>query len=80
MQSISFSSYPDIMRWVSLGMLVVLLGAMPWASLSPAASPPSQWAGLIHMAAMAVFPVLTCGAFMNTRGRAAEVTFVLVLS
>ena len=79
-QSISFSSYPAILRWVSRGLLVILLAAMPWATLSPAASPPSQWAGLMHMAAMAVFAVLACTGFVSLRGRTGAVLFVFGFS
>ncbi|WP_201765671.1 hypothetical protein [Desulfotignum phosphitoxidans] len=46
MQSISSLTYPKILRRASRGILVVLLACMPWATLSPAASPPSQWAAL----------------------------------
>jgi len=61
-------------------MLVVLLGAMPWAVLSPAASPPSQWADLMHMAAMVVFAMLACTGFISVRGRVRAVLFVFGFS
>jgi len=80
LQSISFFTYPDILRWASRGLLAALLAAMPWATLSPAASPPSQWAGVMHLTAMAVFAILACAAFVSTRGRAGAVTFVFVFS
>ena len=80
MQTISFPAYPDILRWGSRGMLAVLLAATPWAALSPAASPPSQWAGLMHMGAMAVFAVLACTGFISLRGRAGAVLFVFGFS
>ncbi|EMS77181.1 galactosyl transferase CpsE [Desulfotignum phosphitoxidans DSM 13687] len=56
-------------------MLAVLLGAMPWAALSQVASPPSQWAGLMHMGAMAVFAVLACTGFVSLRGRVGPVLY-----
>jgi hypothetical protein len=80
MQSISFLAYPDILLWGSRGMFAVLLGAMPWAALSQAASPPFQWAGLMHMGAMAVFAVLACTGFISLRGRAGAVLFVFGFS
>ncbi|MBF0234796.1 MAG: VanZ family protein [Desulfamplus sp.] len=61
-------------------MLAVLLCAMPWAALSPAASPPSQWAGVMHMAAMAVFAILACTGFVSLRGRTVVVLFVFGFS
>lgn len=80
MQSISSVTYPDILRWASRGILAVLLVCMPWATLSPAASPPSQWAVLMHLAAMAVIALLACTAFTTLRGRAGAVMFVFVFS
>ncbi len=80
MLTISFPAYPDILRWASRGVLAILLGAMPWATLSPAASPPSQWAGMMHMGAMAVFAVLACTGFVSLRGRAGAVLFVFGFS
>ncbi|MCA1793397.1 MAG: VanZ family protein [Desulfobacteraceae bacterium] len=80
MQSISFSSYPDILRRGGRGMLVVLLGAMPWAVLSPATSPPSQWARLMHIAAMAVFAILAYAGFISLWGRVRVVLFVFGFS
>jgi VanZ family protein len=70
----------DIRRWASRVVLVVLLAAMPWAALSPAASPPSQWAAVMHMASMAVFALLACTGFATLRGRIWAVGFVFVFS
>jgi VanZ family protein len=80
MQSKSFFTCPDILRWVSRGILVVLLAAMPWATLSPAASPPSRWAVLMHLSAMAVIALLACTAFTSLRSRAGAVMFVFAFS
>ena len=80
MQSKSSFTYPDILRWASRGILAALLACMPWATLSPAASPPSQWAVLMHLAAMAVIALLACTAFATLRGRAGAVMFVFAFS
>jgi len=69
-----------MLRRASRSILVVLLACMPYATLSPAASPPSQWAALMHMAAMAVIALLACTAFVTLRGRAGAVLFVCVFS
>ncbi len=69
-----------MLRRASRASLVVLLACMPYATLSPAASPPSQWAVLMHMAAMAVIALLACTAFATLRGRAGAVMFVFVFS
>ena len=65
-----------MVQWVSRGMLVVLLAAMPWAALSPSTSPQSQWAGLVHMGANAGLAILACAGFASLRGRAGAVLFV----
>jgi VanZ family protein len=80
MQSISSLTYPVILRRASRGILVLLLVCMPWAALSPAASPPSQWAALMHMGAMAVFAILACTGSNSLRGRAGAVLFVFIFS
>jgi VanZ family protein len=80
MQSISSLTYPKILRRASRGTLVLLLACMPWATLSPAASPPSQWAALMHMGAMAVFAILACTGFNSLRGRAGAVLAVFIFS
>jgi VanZ family protein len=69
-----------MVQWISRGILAVLLAAMPWAALSPATSPPSQWAGLVHMGAMAVFGILACTGFVSLQGRAGAVLFVFGFS
>jgi VanZ family protein len=80
MQSISSLTYPKILRRASRGILVVLLACMPWATLSPAASPPSRWAALMHMGAMAVFAILACAGLNSLRGRAWTVLAVFIFS
>jgi VanZ family protein len=80
MQSISSLTYPKILRRASRRILVLLLACMPWATLSPAASPPSRWAALMHMGAMAVFAILACTGFNSLRGRAGAVLAVFIFS
>ena len=58
------------------GALVVLLACMPWAMLSPEASPPSHWAGGMHVGALAMLSVLACVSFTSLWGRAGAVMFV----
>jgi drug/metabolite transporter superfamily protein YnfA len=65
---------------MSLWTLAFLLSAMPWAALSPAASPHSQWAAVMHLGAMAVLAWLACAGFASFRGRAWAVGFVFVFS
>jgi len=66
--------------WISRVILVVLLCAMPWATLSKTASPPNQMAGLMHVAGMAVLAWLACRGFVSNRGRTGVVLFVFGLS
>ena len=80
MQTIFSLTYPQILRWASRAVLVVLLACMPWAPLSPSASSPSGWAVFLHLAGMAVIALLACTAFTTLWARAGAVVFVFAFS
>ena len=64
------------MKMAGRGALVVLLACMPWVVLLPEAGPPSQWAGWMHVGALAMLSVLTWVSFTKLWSRAGAVMFV----
>ena len=65
---------------ISRLMLVALLVLMPWVALSSAMSPPSEWAFVIHVSALAGLCVLACLAFEKSIQRGGAVLFVFAYS
>ena len=75
-----YLKYFETLRLMSRVTLVSLIACMPWASLSSATSPPAQWAGMMHLAAMAIFAFLACVSFKTLWAQAGGVVFVFVFS
>jgi len=78
--SAPYLKYFETVRLMSRVTLVSLIACMPWASLSSATSPPGQWAGMMHLAAMAIFAFLACVSFKTLWAQAGVVVFVFVFS
>lgn len=61
-------------------LLLSALAAMPFATLLPAASPPADYAGGMHLVALAGLSLLACCAFTTLRGRLLAVLLIFAYS
>lgn len=75
-----YGRHSRVLQTAGRGALVVLLACMPWAVLSPQASPPSHWAGWMHVGAVAMLSVLAYVSFASLWSRAGAVMFVFAYS